>query len=319
MHMHVAFDEQKAKGFGLRYVPTPDNLLGHIDHPRIEAAGAIVMANKPGIERTREINDALHAFVNEHPKRLFAIGTVHPADGQEALDEVARIAELGFTMLKLHPNTQDLDVSSDEVAAVVEKAGEVGLPVLFDFSGALNAGNFDEYLQLALGHPETQFVLAHMGLTKFDETVVLSALEQYSWYRDNIWFDLSAIAHVYADSPYESQLRWTIRRIGVERFLFGSDFPYRSPDNAIDDLERLGLTRKEQRKVFYENAASLFGQSQAIGQGHEKANRVVPTPRTPLPSRASAPRPFPGSGSVTWWCSSMEPMDRGATGASGGR
>jgi predicted TIM-barrel fold metal-dependent hydrolase len=37
---------------------------------------------------------------------MLAIATVHPYDGEAAIEEVTRVAGLGFKVLKLHPHTQ---------------------------------------------------------------------------------------------------------------------------------------------------------------------------------------------------------------------
>ena len=41
----------------------------------------------------------------------------------------------------------------------------------------------------------------------------------------SVHFDLAAIALFYANSPVAPELVWTIRKIGVELFHFGSDWP----------------------------------------------------------------------------------------------
>jgi uncharacterized protein len=76
---------------------------------------------------------------------------------------------------------------------------------------------------------------------------------------DNVWFDISAIAPTYADSPVQAELVWTMRKVGIDRILFGSDWPVYTPSEAITAVRHLGLTEIEQRKVFHDNAAQLLG------------------------------------------------------------
>ncbi len=48
--------------------------------------------------------------------------SVHPYDGDAALDELERVETAGGARgVKLHPNTQDFDVADERVAAVVAK------------------------------------------------------------------------------------------------------------------------------------------------------------------------------------------------------
>ena len=59
-------------------------------------------------EEIRACNDAHFALAKKHPEML-PIATVHPYDGQAAMEEVTRVAKLGFKVLKLHPHTQKFD------------------------------------------------------------------------------------------------------------------------------------------------------------------------------------------------------------------
>ena len=253
IHTHLLLDDTTE-------TPTQSDIPGALMHRRLSHIGLIVVVPRPDIERTRQLNDQLARVVRQHPGRFFAIGTVHPGDGEQAIRELERIKAMGFLMLKLHPIMQRLDVASDEVVVVVRKASELGLPVLFDFSGIANAADLGAFVMLAARVPEARIVLAHMGGTRFHELLVLSMLQRYPWYHNNLWVDLSAVAAMYADSPYRDELVYVIRKIGVDRVLFGSDMPFaRTPVEAIADVERLGLRPAEERLIFHDNAASLLG------------------------------------------------------------
>ena len=207
---------------------------------------------------TAQMNDQLVALVNKHAGRTFAIGSVHPDDGAQALAELDRLKQLGVKMLKLHPNTQQLDVSSDAVDAVVARCAQLGMPVMFDYSGLLRASDFGKYMMLAIKHPDARLVLAHMGLNRFADTLIWAANKDSTWNHNNIWFDLAATATVLADSPFRDQLVWTLRTVGIDRILFGSDYPVVTPAEAARAVERLGLTEAEMRRVFHDNARELL-------------------------------------------------------------
>ncbi|MBT9556352.1 MAG: amidohydrolase family protein [Myxococcales bacterium] len=258
VHTHVFFDGQSGGLPGLD--GSPAGVLAAAEAPRVARVGVIVMAPRPGIAATRALNDRLAAFVQTTPTRLFGIGTVHPADGADAIAELSRFPALGIRMLKLHPNTQGFDLASPEVNAVVAAAGQVGLPVLLDFSGLFQAQDLGKYLMLAVKNPKSKLILAHMGGTRFHELLVLTALREHGSYANNVWVDLSAVAHLYADSPYRDQLVHVIRRLGTDRVLFASDFPFdRTPAQAMADVHALGLTAAEERQIFHDNAAALLG------------------------------------------------------------
>jgi predicted TIM-barrel fold metal-dependent hydrolase len=62
-----------------------------------------------------------------------------------------------------------------------------------------------------------------------------------------------------ADSPVEDEFVWTIRNVGVDHVLLGSDYPQYSLKQTIDALDRLGLSEAEKAMIRSENARKLFG------------------------------------------------------------
>jgi predicted TIM-barrel fold metal-dependent hydrolase len=66
------------------------------------------------------------------------------------------------------------------------------------------------------------------------------------------------VAPLYADSPFAGQLLWVCRQVGVDRVLFGSDWPLTSLEDAATSVRRLGFSQAEQAQVFRENAEALF-------------------------------------------------------------
>ncbi|MFK7988310.1 MAG: amidohydrolase family protein [Sandaracinaceae bacterium] len=256
MHTHVLFD---GSGMGTEQPPTWVGLSAEMERAGVTRAGVIAIAPAGDLETTRAQNDALHALVQAHPDRLFAIGSVHPDDGELALREIDRIAGLGFSALKLHPNTQGLDVSSPAVLATVTRATERGLPVLFDGFNPFDADQTGKILMLAAQVPEARIVLAHMGGPRFVETLVFGMVRRFSWYARNVWVDLSVTATTFADSPYETHLVWVARQIGIDRVLFGSDFPVTTPAESLRSVRALGFDPEEERRILHDNAVSLFG------------------------------------------------------------
>jgi hypothetical protein len=116
---------------------------------------------------------------------------------------------------------------------------------------------------LALKNPKTQIVLAHMGGPGFHDMALFGLIRRFPYYQRNLWFDFSATAHFFVDSPHEEQLVWVARKIGTDRILFGSDWPVETPAHAVEDLQRLGFTEAEQRELFHTNALRLLGMEPA--------------------------------------------------------
>jgi uncharacterized protein len=256
MHVHVLFDVAAAQSMSKTRPPTPANVLALLADPRLAHLGAIVIAPE-GIAATRLQNDALLAFVATD-QRLFAIASVHPADGAAALAEMDRIKLLGAKALKLHQNTQHFDLLSAGVDAVVQHAGELGLPVLFEGTAVLDPSTFGKFAQVAAKHPKAKLILAHLGFADFRQLVMFAQLRSYPWWPNNVYFDVSAILPFYVDSPVQPELMWTIRTLGVDHVMFGSDFPVGTPTDAIDAISRFGFTDIELSAIARETAAKIF-------------------------------------------------------------
>lgn len=238
----------------------------------ITKSALIVIARKGDPDATRKLNDGVIAASSASRGQFFPVASVHPADGQAALDELTRIAAAGVLIVKLHPNTQQFDVSAPEVAAVVAKAGELGLVLLFDGFSPFDANQPGKLLMLAIKHPKARLIIAHIGGPTFTDMTMFGMVKQFTYYTNNVWFDLSATSHTFVDSPYAPQLVWLARLIGTDRILFGSDFPADIPAHAVDDHLRLGFTAAEQRQIFHDNAAALLGLSRGAADGRHRVN-----------------------------------------------
>jgi len=185
--------------------------------------------------------------------------SVHPADGDAALSEIDRAATVSARGLKLHPNTQKFDVADSAIAAVVQRAAERKLPVLFDAYSPFDADQAGMFVLLAMQAPEARIILAHAHGNRFSDLLVYEILARYPWWKRNVWVDLSATASLLADGPFAEQFAWVCRKVGTDRLLFGSDYPHDEPDNAVEALVSLGFTQSELGAIFYGNAAGLYG------------------------------------------------------------
>lgn len=209
------------------------------------------------VQGTRARNDALIALAAKHPKML-PIATIHPYDGQAALDELKRVAGRGVNVLKLHPHTQKFDVNDPRVIALVQQAGALDVVVLMDNANIV-AGDCENLFNLAVRVPKTKLVFAHMGGLNFRFWNILQLTRTaQGFFMDNVYFDISAIVVLAADSPIEDEFVWTLRNVGIDRVLLGSDYPQFSLAQTLDALKKLDLDEAEQHKIQYINAHRLF-------------------------------------------------------------
>lgn len=206
---------------------------------------------------TRAGNDSILALARANPGVL-PVATVHPYDGA-AMAELERVAALGARVLKIHPHTQGFDAGDPRVLALVARSGELGVIVLMDNANIL-PGDSEKLFNLALAAPGTCFIFAHAGGLNFRFWNILKLVRTAeNLFADNIWFDISGPANLAADSPIEAEFVWTLRNIGVDHILLGSDYPQLPLSAALDALERLDLTDEEKARIRYGNARDLFG------------------------------------------------------------
>ena len=215
----------------------------------------LALAGHP--DQIKASNDAHFALARQHPEML-PIATVHPYDGVAALAEVTRVADLGFKVLKLHPHTQKFDPADPRVLAVVTRAGELGMIVLMDNFNII-PGDSEKLFNLALQAPKTKFIFAHPGGMNFRFwNVIRAARTAKGLYADNIYFDIAGTTVLLADSPINNEFVWTIRGVGIDHVLLGSDYPQFTLAQTLAAFEKLNLTPDEKNKIRYGNARALF-------------------------------------------------------------
>jgi len=210
------------------------------------------------LEAIRAGNDSVIALAAAHPEVL-PIATVHPYDGQAALDELARVAAAGVKVLKLHAHTQQFDVDEPRVEATVRRAGELGMTVLMD-NAAILPGDNQKLFNLAVRVPGTKFIFAHMGGLEFRFwNILVLARTADGFAMDNVYFDISGPVLLAAGSPLEDEFTWTLRNVGIDHVLLGSDYPQISLEKMAGALEQLDLTDEEKARIRSGNARRLFG------------------------------------------------------------
>ena len=203
-------------------------------------------------------NDGLIALAAKHPE-VVPIGTVHPYDGQAALDELVRIAGRGVKTLKIHPHTQRFAIADPRVLALMTKAGELGMAVLIDNAGIV-PGDCEDLFNLAVKAQKTRFIFAHMGGANFRFwNILVLARTADGFGLDNLNFDISGTVLLAAGSPIEKEFVWTMRNVGIDHVMLGSDYPQMPLARMVEALDKLDLTQEEKAAILSGNARRILG------------------------------------------------------------
>jgi predicted TIM-barrel fold metal-dependent hydrolase len=138
------------------------------------------------------------------------------------------------------------------------EAANLDLIILIDSYGIVQAGMIEKLLRVAF-IPKTRWIFAHMGVTDFMKFAGIQLVNELNkGALDNVYFDISASINIYADSPLQDEYTWTMRSIGIDKILFGTDFPAFSLSQTLESFNKLDLTDVERTKILYENAKRLL-------------------------------------------------------------
>jgi uncharacterized protein len=225
----------------------------------VTQAAALVIAPRGDLPATRRRNDATLRLGSDSGGFFFPVCSVHPSDGAGALAEVERVAAAGSRWLKLHPNNQRFDVADPAVADVVRRATAAGLPVLFDAYAPWDADQPGKFVRLVQEVPEARLILAHAHGPSFPQLLVYALFDPYPWWRRQVWVDISATANLLAGGPFAEQFLWVLRKFGIDRVIYGSDYPIGDPVADLEAARSLGFSDAEQAAVLHDNAAALLG------------------------------------------------------------
>jgi uncharacterized protein len=212
--------------------------------------------------RPRVPNETVAAACREYPDVFSGLGSVDPHKGADAVAEVANIAALGLRGVKFHPSLQAFapdDPAYDPIFAACEQHG---LLALFHTGtsgiGARQPGGQGIRIDLAhplkldpvaAAHPDLTVVAAHFGWP-WQQDLIAIAL-----HKTNVYIDISG---------------WSPRRIPAEvirelrgrlsgQFVWGSDYPFFTPERCLAELEALDLPTEVMTTVLHDNAARILG------------------------------------------------------------
>ena len=243
---------------------------------------------------TKKNNDTIYEMTQRYPGRYLGSASLPVKDVGAACKELERcVKELGFVAWHTHSNYTDTDASDERFIPIFETAAELGIyvylhPTLPSYKGRTYAGlgEFDftlagpgagftvdtmlTTLKLIVSGlfdrvPKTKLVLGHFGealpflLDRTDNRLsfmpnpkLRNQRKPSDYFRDNIYVTTSGNM-----SP--AAFRCTKDVLGIEKIIYGSDYPYESIDAMTDFVKNLELTEEERDLLFFGNAEKLMG------------------------------------------------------------
>jgi predicted TIM-barrel fold metal-dependent hydrolase len=197
---------------------TIPNLLAEMDATGVSQAFALPIAfGLPfGDDLTERWLDATEAAGVQD--RLLPAASVHPSDPAR-IEKLRRYAARGARVLKLHPAAQRFFPDAPEAMEIYEECARLGLAILFHGGRAgIEPGYTHQftlmrnYEGMLARYPEVAVVLGHAGARDVADAILLA--RRYP----NLWLDIHGQG--------VTMLHELIERVGGDRLLFGTDWPF---------------------------------------------------------------------------------------------
>ena len=232
---------------------------------QVEAARPALL--KKISDRIRRRNEWTCRMAQEQPG-LVAFLSVDPIMGPEAMlaELLDKIDNQGARGLKIHPGEGRFFPDDPSLGPVYEAIIERSLPVISH--GGLDIANPDPsytrpaaFAGVAERYPDLKLVIAHLGNNFFDESVQMAA--QYP----NIFFDSSAVIPgdqngeplIKENALSNAEAVQLIRKIGIERVMFGTDYPWFHPLWDLKRFLKLDFSEAEKEALLSGNAQRILG------------------------------------------------------------
>ena len=216
----------------------------------------------------RRHNDFMAEVLADYPDRFAAYASINPIFGAEAVREVERCWELGFSGVgELGPGGDGYALDHPGLLDVLEAAQALHLPVNFHVGepvGHVYPGKdltpIEGFYNIARRFPDLRLILAHMGggLPYYELWPHVKAAFRH------VWYDLAANPLLYEIRA----VRAAVELAGADRVLFGTDFPLpiyprrcREADLSLfaeDIRHSAGLTPAEWEAVMGGNMCRLL-------------------------------------------------------------
>ena len=209
-------------------------------------------------------NDHIAAAVRAHADVFIGFAGVDPWKGRLAVDEARRAREvLGLRGLKLHPGLQKFAPNDDRFYPLWAAAAELGLVCLFHTgmmgtgAGLPGGGGYKlKYVNplllddVAADFPSLEIIMAHPGWPWQPEQLAMAR------HKANLYIDLSGWSPKY----FPGELVQNMNGLLQDKCLFGSDWPFLTPERWLADFAALPIGEAVRRKILRDNARRVLAE-----------------------------------------------------------
>jgi hypothetical protein len=211
-------------------------------------------------------NEYIATYAASHPEKVIGFGAIDPATDpiDETLDEIVRLKLRG---VKLGPIYQNIHPTDSRMMKVYEFCQAHQLPIMihqgttFVRTGPLKYALPILLEDVVVAFPELRMIIAHLGHPWIADTLVLIRKHPH------LYSDISAL-HYRPWQFYNALIM--AKEYGVlDKLLFGSDYPFTTPEAQIDGLRNINhfaegnnlprLSSEEIERLIYSPTLTCLG------------------------------------------------------------
>ncbi|MDG7048993.1 MAG: amidohydrolase [Nitrososphaerota archaeon] len=260
----------------------------------LTSPGTEQMEPADAVNFARSVNDFVAKAIERHPSRLAAFAALPTSAPDKAADELERTVQgYGFRGAVINGHSRGRYLDDKFFWPILERAEDLSVPIYIHPTvpprpvvDAYYAGQFSQDIIFALStsgwgwhietavhvirlilsgafdrYPKLQIIIGHLGeaipfmmdrmdrrfsmeLTKLDRPISSYLCENFSYTISGFNF-----------TPAFLNL---LLKVGVERIMFSTDYPYSSMNEAREFLERLPVSHADREKIAHTNAERLM-------------------------------------------------------------
>ncbi len=251
---------------------SPEVVLEYMDWAGVDKA-VLMQSAMYGV-----FDEYLAVVVKKYPDKFVALACIDPRKGKSAVSDVEFAADLGLVGVKLEPPDTPFKIDDEKYVPFFQKASKAGLVIAIDLGWNPYDDEFnyqiDGFENLVKRFSDATFLMVHLGVSylwdpkqTFPYPYLQRSLELVKY--PNVWFDLTALEEFAEEEEYpypraQDIVRTVVDKIGVDRLVWGSDFPgilmYSTYKQCVNLIQRNCnfLTNAEKAKIMGENALRLY-------------------------------------------------------------
>lgn len=230
-----------------------------------------ILANFAPVKVLHQNNIWTITMAKKHTQ-LVPLISIHPEMEGNILSHLKQYIALGAKGVKIHPSAQGFLPNDYRLQSVYEYCSEIAFPIVFHcgLTSEVRINNYSDLEMLMPVIDEYQnipIILGHMAEGKVGDVLWLSKV-----YR-NVYFDTSiaisgllCIKRVHDDCWQDDNIVIDIiNKIGANRIIFGSDYPFGCPIHDIKRFMDMSLINEDKRLILGDNSMRVFN----IRTGHK--------------------------------------------------